>query len=94
MLAVSLTPHILTVLIKKLEEQYTKMTGIYLLLLSMAGSALTLWGTGTILVIVLVPLFFSLFRREKNWKHLLYASWSLIMPILVVGYYYLYRLAI
>lgn len=93
-LAVSLTPLVLTVLIKELEKEYSRTTGIYLLLLSVAGLSLTLWGAGTIVVIVLVPLLLSIFRKDRVWKHLLYAPWSLLMPALGFGYYLINNMAV
>lgn len=93
-LAVSLTPLILAVLIKKLDEAYSPGTAVYLFILSIAGIALTLWGTGTVFVIVLIPLVLSLFRKERNWKHLLYAPWACIVPALAVCFYLLNRYAV
>lgn len=93
-LAVSLTPLILAVLIKKLDEAYSPGTAVYLFILSIAGLALTLWGTGTVFVIVLVPLVFSLLRKERNWKHLLYMPWACIVPVLAFCYFLLNRYTI
>ena len=86
-LAVSLTPLILTVLMIKMEDAYSIKTGIYLFVLSVAGVALTLWATGTILVIVIGPLFLSLFRRDRKWKQLFYVLWSCIIPVLALGFF-------
>ena len=93
-LAVSLTPLILTIMIKKLEESYNKYVGVYLSLLSVAGLCLTLWSSGTMIVIILIPLLLSIFRRERVWKHILYVPWSLMIPIICTGYYLFYSYAV
>ncbi len=93
-LAVSLTPLILTVLIKKMDEDYMIGVGAFLLFLSIAGLSLTLWATGTIFVIVLIPLILSLFRRSRRWRHLLYAPWTCFVPSLAVVFYLLTQYAV
>ncbi len=93
-LAVSLTPLVLTILIQKTKEPYQWQTGMLLLLLSLAAVSLTLWGTGTMMVIVLLPVLLSLCRRERNWKHLLYILWGCTAPVGFIGLYYMYRLAL
>lgn len=93
-LAVSLTPLILSVLNYSMKRQYTIRIGVYLLLLSIAGVSLTYWATGTLLVVILIPLMLSLFRKERKWEHLLYAIWGCMVPSLAIGYYLLYKYAI
>lgn len=93
-LAVSLTPLVLTILIRKLNEPYQWKTGLLLLLFSLAAVSLTLWGTGTMAVIVAVPVVLSLFRKERNWKHLLYIPWGCIAPAGFGLLYLLYRFAV
>ena len=90
-LAVSLTPLILTILIQALKESYKRETGILLLILSLSAVSLTLWGTGTVLVIVTIPIVLSLIRKGKEWKHLLYIPWSIMAPVLFVAINTIYK---
>ena len=93
-LAVSLTPLVLTILIRMLDEPYRWRNGLLLFLLSMSAVSLTLMGTGTMAVIVTIPVVVSLFRKERNWKHLLYIPWGCIMPAGFVFIYVLYKYAV
>lgn len=86
-LAVSLTPLILSVLIRELNERYKWQTGLLLLLLSLAAVSLSLWGTGTAIIIISMPIVFSLFRKERNLKHLIYILWGCIAPVGFVLFY-------
>lgn len=86
-LAVSLTPVILTLLLKMLNEPYRWKAGVLLFILSLSAVSLTLWGIGTIAVIVTMPVFLSLFRKESTWKHLLYVVWGCIGPACFFAYY-------
>ena len=94
MLAVSLTPLVLTMMAKKLVEPYQWKVGVLLLLLSLAAVSLTLWGTGTMAVIVTIPVLLSLFRKERDWKHLLYILWGCAAPAGFVLVFLLYRFAV
>lgn len=93
-LAVSLTPLILTIIQKITEEKYSKATGVFFLLLSLSGLSLTLWATGTIIVITVIPLVLSVFRKKRNYKHLLYILWSCAIPIAGGCFFLLYKYAI
>lgn len=84
-LAVSLTPLILAILIHILKEPYRNRYGVMLLFLSTAAVSLTLWGTGTILVIVTIPVLLSLIRKKRDWRHLLYIPWSMVIPAVFVA---------
>lgn len=86
-LAVSLTPVILTILLKVLNEPYQWKPGVLLLILSLSAVSLTLWGIGTIAVIVIMPIFLSFFRKGSNWKHLLYTAWGCIGPACFLTFY-------
>lgn len=92
-LAVSLTPFILTLLIRELKQPYNNKVGILLLLLSLSGVSLTLWSCGTIIVIISLPIIISLFRKGRNWRHLLYIAWGCIAPIVFSIPYLLSRYA-
>lgn len=93
-LAVSFTPLIMAVLLKQMEKAYSLRTGLYIFVLSLGGVALTLWSTGTIFILVFVPLLLSLFRKERRWKHMLYAVWGCIIPALVFGYFLINKYAV
>ncbi len=88
-LAVALTPLVWSVLIRQLPQPYSRRTGVLLCLLSVAATALTLWGTGTMGIIVGVPLFLSLFRSPRCWKNLWYLLWAGVVPALSAGLYLL-----
>ena len=93
-LTVSLTPLVLTIMIQILNRSYQWRNGLLLFLLSMAAASLTLMGTGTMVVIVTIPVIISLFRKERNWKHLLYILWSSVAPAGFVFVYVLYKYAV
>lgn len=93
-LAVSLTPMILTVLMRKSQESYSSISGLLFLLLSITGVSFTLWGAGTILVIIIIPLLLSLCSKGRNWKNVLYIPWGCTVPLLSIGYFLLYKYAV
>ena len=93
-LAVSLTPMIFLFLTKKLSEPYEWKSGVLMLLFSLSAVSLTLWSVGTLFAIVVITTILSLFRRERQWKHLLYIPWCLIIPLGFASYYLLYRYAV
>ena len=79
-LAVSLSPLILTIYTRKLAEPYDRRVGVLLLLLSLSGIALTLWSVGTIIVICTLPVCLSLIWKGRDWRYLRYILWSVVMP--------------
>lgn len=91
-LAVSLTPLVFIFLIKKLSEPYEWKSGVLFFLFSLSAVSLTLWGVGTMLAIVTIPVILSLFRKERQWKHLYYLLWGLIAPFGFVSYFILYKI--
>lgn len=93
-LAVSLTPLIFIFLVKKLSGPYEWKSGLLLMILSLSAVSLTLWGVGTLLVIISIPIILSLFRKERQWRHLLYVLWGMVIPLGFAGYNLLYRYAI
>lgn len=93
-LAVSLTPLIFNFWTRMLSEPYQWKAGLLLFLYSLAAVSLTLWGAGTMLVIVAIPIVLSLFRKGRQWKYLLYILWGCIAPLGFVGYYLLCRYAV
>lgn len=93
-LAISLTPMVFTILMKKLSEPYEWETGTLLCILSLAAVSLTLWGTGTMIVIVALPVILSLFRKERNWKHLYYIPWACVIPAGIAAWHLANKLAV
>ena len=89
-LAVSLTPLVLALLIHALKEPYRWQNGVLLLALSLSAVSLTLWGAGTMLVIVIIPVILSLLRKQRNWKHLLYIPWGIAAPIIFIAIHSIY----
>ncbi len=86
-LAVILVPFLFVLFRKKLDQAYDWRFGLFLFLLSDAACALSLMGTGYCVAIVLVMVILSLFRRQRNWKHLLYLLWGCVMPGVYAGIY-------
>ena len=93
-LAVSLTPLVFVILTKKLSEPFQWKVGFLLVLFSLAAVSLTLWGVGTMLVIIPIPVILSLFRKERQGKHLLYIFFGTVIPLGYLGYYVLAKYAI
>lgn len=93
-LAVSLTPLLLTIMKANIGENYSVRHGVLLLQLSLSGISLTLWGTGTIVVLVVIPVLLSLIRKERNWRHMLYILWSGMVPLVGFAYYLVNKFAI
>lgn len=90
-LAISLTPLLLTVLKGVLWYPYQRSEGFLLLLLSIAGISLTMWGTGTVIVVIAVPVALSLIRKGRDWKNILYIIYGCATPVLVIGLFFCYR---
>ncbi len=86
-LAVSLTPLTFGILIHILKEKYNWRYGMLLCILSTAAISLTMWSTGTLLVIITIPVVLSLFRKQRNWKYLWYVPWGVIIPMVFVVIY-------
>ncbi len=86
-LAVSLTPLVMGILIHILKEPYSRWNGLMLFISSLAAISLTLWGTGTMAVIVIFPVLLSLIRKKRNWKHLWYILWGVTAPAAFIALY-------
>lgn len=93
-LAVSLTPLVLTILVNVLSKPYKHKFGILLLTLSTAAVSLTLWGIGTIIVIGTAPIILSFFRKRHSWKHLWYIMWVDAVPALFLTFHLLFKFVI
>ncbi len=93
-LAVSLTPLVLMLLVQILSEPYKIRTGILLMILSTAAVSLTPWGIGTIMVVGSAPIVLSFFRKNYSWKHLWYLLWVDLIPALFLVYHLLFKFVI
>ena len=83
-----LTPLLLVLMKKRMAESYDWRTGLLLMLFSHAATALSFWGMGMAVAVVALSVFISLFRKNRNWKYLLYIVWIGVFPAF---YYSLYR---
>ena len=93
-LAVSLTPLILTVLIKRIHEQFRWDIFLLLMFLSVAACGLTLWGAGTIIVITSLPVLISMIYKKRQLQNLLYILAVSLYPVLCAGLYFLSKYAV
>lgn len=89
-LATSLSPFVLVVEKKLMCMEYKKRMGFFLLILSITAIMLTMWGTGTMIVLVLIPVVISMFRKERRWVHLKYCLWGCATPVFMIILYYSY----
>jgi hypothetical protein len=80
-----------TLLIQMLEQVYSRKAGLLLLLLSAAATSLTMFGAVTMMLNTTLVVGLSVFRRERQWKHLRYIPWGVALPALYCGAYFLYR---
>lgn len=90
-LAVSLFPLLFTLLIQMLEQEYSRKARLLLLLLSAAATSLTMFGAVTMMLNTTLAVGLSVFRRERQWKHLRYIPWGVALPALYCGAYFFYR---
>lgn len=90
-LAVSLFPLLFTLLIQMLEKAYSRKAGLLLMLLSAAATSLTMFGAVTVMLNTTLVVGLSVFRRERQWKHLWYIPWGVSLPALYCGLYFLYK---
>ena len=86
-LAVTLVPLLFVLFRKKLDQTYDWRFGLFLFLLSDAACALSLMGTGYFVAVVGLMVLLSLFRKQRNWKYLLYILWGCVMPGAYAGIY-------
>lgn len=92
--AVTLTPLLLTILLRQLKESYDWQTAILFFILSVSATALTLWGAGTFIVMLIAIIVISMFRKERKWKHLLYIPVGCVYPMLFFIGYILFKYGI
>ena len=90
-LAVTVVPLLFVMLRKWLDRPYQWKCGLFLFFLSDSACALSLMGTGYVIAIVVLLTVLSLFRRQRQWKHLLYALWAGVMPCAYMASYILLK---
>ena len=83
-----LTPLLLVLMKKKMVGPYDWKVGFLLMLFSHAATALSFWGMGMAVVVVVLSVVLSMLRRKRVWKHLLYVVWVGVFPAL---YYALFQ---
>ena len=88
-LAASFFPLVFTLFIQILEKPYSRSTGFLLMLLSAAASSLTMFGVVTVILNTTLVTGVSLFRKKRQWKHLYYIIWSVALPIIYLGIYFI-----
>jgi len=90
-LAVIAVPLLFVVLRKWLDRPYRWNCGLFLFFLSDSACALSLMGAGYVPAIVVVLTALSLFRKQRSWRHLLYALWAGVMPCVYLASYILLK---
>ena len=90
-LATSLSPLVLILLLRMLSIPYQRKAGILFAIVSIGYVALTLWGIGTCLVITIFPVLISLFSKNRNWKYLFYIFWGCSIPVSSLVCYFIYN---
>ena len=92
--AVSLTPLVFALLIKKLDEPFQWRFFWLLFLLGAAACGLSFWGAGTFLVILTLPILISLFFKSRNFKHLLYIVSGSAVPAVFATLFFVSQYAV
>ena len=90
-LAILLTPYLFTVLPQIFGEDYSTRNGIRIAMLSVAASAMSLVGAGTMVIITaIVGILLTLFVYKK-YKNVLYLAWGSTLPLLYMIMYLVLR---
>ena len=92
-LAVCFFPFLYALLICKLHDEYDRRFGIVLLLLSIAVSSMTLFGTITMIGNIVFPVVISIFGSKHKYKNLRYILWGSVMPVFYCGIFFYSRFA-
>ena len=92
--AVSLTPLVFALLVKKLDEPFQWCFFWLLFLLGIAASSLSFWGAGTYLVILALPILISLFFKGRDFRSLLYIVSGSIVPAATAVMYFITKYAV
>lgn len=92
-LAVSFFPLLFTLMIQMLEKDYCAEYGVLLMLFSAAAVSFTLFGALTMILNTVLTVCLSMFRNKRRWKHLWYIPWSVSLPVLYGGIYFIFQYA-
>ncbi len=94
LVAVSLTPLVFALLIRKLKKPFSQPFFWLLLFLGAAACSLSFWGAGTFLVILALPILISLFFKGRDFRHLLYAVSGATVPALTAALFFVSKYAV
>lgn len=92
--AVSLTPLVFALLIRKLKEPFSRPFFWLLLFLGAAACSLSFWGAGTFLVILALPILISLLIKGRDSRHLLYVVSGSAVPALTAALFFVSKYAV
>ncbi len=92
--AVSLTPLVFALLIRKLKEPFQLSFFWLLLFLGAAACSLSFWGAGTFLVILTLPILISLLIKGRDFRHLLYVVSGSAVPALTAALFFVSKYAV
>ena len=92
--AVSLTPLVFALLVKKLDEPFQWCFFWLLFLLGIAACSLSFWGAGTYLVILALPILISLFFKGRDFRVLLYIVSGSVVPAATAVMYFITKYAV
>ena len=86
-LAVLFFPLVFTLMMCRLEKDYSWAFGLLLALLSVCAVSLTLFGTVTMVMNVALPVAAALVRRPRRWGLLGYVVWASVIPTVCAAAY-------
>ena len=90
-LAVIFVPLLFVLFRKMLDYPYDRKFGVLLLFLSDAACSLSLMGVGYMVCITGGMVILSLFRKQRQWKWLLYILWGCSIPCIYACIYLLMK---
>ncbi len=92
--ATVMMPLLYALLIHSFDEEYKKINGIGILILSVASGALTLWGTGVFIITILLAIVIFVIKRNWKWKKIRYLCYGCIIPAVYCFFFFFIRLAV
>jgi hypothetical protein len=93
-LAVSFFPLLFTMLIQMLEQVYSTKKGVLLMLLSASATAMTMFGTATVVLNTSLVVCLSAVSGKAlkaHMRHIKYIPWVCLLPALYAGVYFVFR---
>ena len=93
-LAASFFPLLFVLLIQMLGKRYMVEFGLLMMLLSATASSFTLFGSATMILNTSLAVGLSVFRKERNWKHLRYILWGSCLPAVYIAVFFVWQYAI